>query len=317
MKKVLIISFHYLPEVMAASYRMYAWAKYLPEFGWQPIILTKECDVTKSNYLRNNFNKPFREFDRNIQCIVYRVPYTQRFKKIWDARRKITLKKMPSKLETIVRRILNFIIGNFLMLPDERHDWFKHAYKSGLFIIKEEKTDVILSTGAPWTDFWVASRLCKVTGTPWLADYRDPWTQPTSLGIQKEYILRRFINRIWERKIIRSASEIIHISQPLQATLGNMIKRNVHHIPNGFDPENFENNHTYIPDDKVFTISFIGTLHNNTNTDVFIGGLHQFIRENEIGPQGCKIEFIGDLPGFEIITKSYPEFFQISKFFAK
>jgi hypothetical protein len=40
MKKVLIITYHFPPQLAAGAQRPHKLAKYLPEFGWKPIVLT-------------------------------------------------------------------------------------------------------------------------------------------------------------------------------------------------------------------------------------------------------------------------------------
>ena len=42
MKKVLVISYHFTPDAAVGAVRSAKFAKYLPQFGWEPIILTVE-----------------------------------------------------------------------------------------------------------------------------------------------------------------------------------------------------------------------------------------------------------------------------------
>lgn len=314
-RNILIISYHYLPEVMAASYRMHAWVRYLPKFGWKPFVLTRELDYKIQKNLKKVKHEVTKDYDKKTNCFIYRIPYKQKFSYIWDLRAKYTQKAYPNFIDTSIRRILNFMIGNFLMIPDERYDWYADAFKFGLSIIKKNQIDVLISTGAPWTDFWIASNLSKATGVPWIADYRDPWSQRTTLKFPKEYFIRMGVNRIWEKKIANTASAFIHISEPLQIGLIKTINRAVFHIPNGYDASNFKYASKYLPDKKKFTISFIGTLHNNTNTDVFMEGFYRFVRAKRISPKNCKIEFIGDTNGHKRIKFTYPNYKKIDKFF--
>jgi len=313
-RNILIISYYYLPEVMAASYRMHAWAKYLQKSGWEPIIITKLRDESKA---QNSPDKPAlfsREYDSKINCPVYRVPYNQKFKKIWDLRGKLSSKSNPSLIDITVRKFLSFVIRNILLIPDEKAGWYETAYKAALFIMKQHKFDIIIATGPPWTDFKIASQLSSVTNTPWIADYRDPWTQPTTKGIKKEYFIWMLVNRIYERKLAKTATEIIQNTETAQKNLAKLLGRKVNLIRNGFDPDNFRDKNKATPDKKVFTISFIGTLHSNTITDVFIGGFHKFIKENKITPKTCKLELIGNTNGFKRIEKTYQNFSDIRKF---
>jgi len=48
-KKVLIISSSFPPSNLAAVHRSRLFAQHLPSFGWEPIILTVDENITKKN----------------------------------------------------------------------------------------------------------------------------------------------------------------------------------------------------------------------------------------------------------------------------
>lgn len=315
-RTVLIISFHYLPEVMAASFRVYSWAKYLPRFGWNPIILTSFDKASEKSAFKADSSSNSGKVGEGHCPVVHRAPYRQKFEGVWRLRARLSHKENPSPIHVGIRRALNLVIGNLLMLPDERYDWFHSALTAGISVVKRHGVHCIISTGAPWTDLRVAYRLNRITGIPWIADYRDPWSQPTTLGFHKEYIIRSPINRFLERRITKSASALIHISEPLRHGLARMLNRHVYLIPNGYDPENFEKLRTCEPDGKVFTLSFIGTLHNNTTTAIFMEGFHRFVGDEKVSPTECRVEFIGDTKGHLRIAREYEKFSKIDSFFA-
>ena len=225
-RNLLIISYYYLPQVMAASYRMAAWVKYLPAFGWQPIILTHRTDSA----LGQLNTSPLNGHDEKGDHLIYRAPFKQSCIKLWDLRKSLLTKAHPSKTEVAVRRTLSFVLRNFLLIPDEKIGWYKNAYQTGLEIIRKRSIQAILATGGPWTDFKIACDLSRAAGVPWVADYRDPWTQWTTLGVKKEYLIWYLINRVYELKIIRSASACIQITEALRQGLSKLLKREVHLI---------------------------------------------------------------------------------------
>lgn len=313
-RKILIITYHYLPEVMAASYRMFAWAKYLQKLGWEPLIMTHESNESKSQKCHEKSSLFSKEHDKKINCLVYRVPHYRKFKKVWDLRGKFSAKNNPTLIDTIIRKFLSFVIRNLLLIPDEKAGWYEAAYKAALSIVKTHKIDIIVATGPPWTDFKIAAHLSRARNIPWIADYRDPWTQPTTKGIKKEYLIWFLLNRIYEQKLIKTAAAIIHITETLQKGLKKMLGSEVHLVRNGFDPDNFQKKKRFSPDKKIFTIAFIGTLHSNTTTDVLMGGFHRFVKESSITPATCKLELIGDTNGYKRIEKTYKKFFEINNF---
>jgi len=313
-QNILIIAYHYMPLITAGSFRMHAWSKYLPAFGWQPFILTRHWTHNSINHSNHTKSTAAKDIDREIGCAVVRTPYKQSFPGSCSLRNRLSRKEDPSKLEILTRKSLSFTLRNFLMLPDEQRGWFRQAFEAALPIIEDNNIRVILSTGAPWTAFKLGASLSKRTGIPWVADYRDPWTQRTTLGIKKEYAIWWAFSRPYERRITQSASALVHISEPLRNYLSKMLKRKVHLIPNGYDPEKFESARQFTPDQDTFTISFIGTLHSGTNTRVFLEGFQKFVDATSISPQGCRIDFIGDTTGHKRIQTEYRQFNKIAHY---
>lgn len=311
-KKILIISYYYFPEIMAASFRMHAWAKYLKCFGWEPIILTKSDNKNNKRIHKNTTKTLIKEIDQEIKCIIYRVPYKQSFEKIWNFKKKLEYKSNLSNNEILTRKVLNFTTRNFFLLPDDKSGWFENAHKASLAIIKKHSIKAVLSTGAPWTDFKVAHYANKKTGIPWIADYRDPWTQLTTLKLKKRDWIWFIFSRIYERKIVRSASAIIHIEENYSKQLERILKKRVYYIPNGFDPWKFKKFYQIKSDSSIFRLSCIGTKHPAENPTIFLEGFHIFVNENKISPEKCKIEFIGH--GHENIKKEFAAFHKIEKY---
>ena len=311
-KNLLIIAYHYLPEIMAASFRIYAWAKYLQNFGWQPIILTRDWDQNNKSTSKDISTNLIQENDKDTNCAIYRVPYNQSFEKIWNIKTALSQKSECSYKEIFLRKLINFSTRNLILLPDDKIGWFENAYRGSLSILKKHSINAILSTGAPWTNFKIAYYLSKKSGIPWVADYRDPWSQLSTLGLRKTDLFWFIFSRIYEKKITSSASSIIHVSEYYQQQLEKMLKRKVNVIPNGFDPEKFKKYINIEPCSHTFTISCIGTKHPVENTSVFLKGFEMFVNEEKINPERCKVEFVGH--GHERIQKEHSNFLKIEKF---
>ena len=246
---------------MAASLRIHSWAKYLKYLGWEPIILTNSVIESQETIQKNCTEMFHMEINREIKCLIYRVAQKQLYNKIWNYKKRLDSKFESTRKEILIRKLLSFLIRNFLFLPDEKIGWYKNAYKAAIEIIKIHKIKIILSTGAPWTDFKIGYNLNKTTGVPWVADYRDPWTQITTLGIKKRDLIWLIRSRIYEKRITKTASEIIHIEKNYSKQLERIIKRQVHFIPNGYDPEEFEKYCNLKPDSAILKLSCIGTKH--------------------------------------------------------
>ena len=94
--------------------------------------------------------------------------------------------------------------------------------------------DVILATGGPFTSFEVARELSDRTGTPFVVDYRDPWTKNPHVDRADR---RATVER--ERAILERAAAVTAVSPTIVQTLRESfaLGDRVHVVTNGFDPE--------------------------------------------------------------------------------
>jgi glycosyltransferase involved in cell wall biosynthesis len=285
-KKVLLITFNYPPNPAATPSPICEWVKYLPDFGWEPFVLTASPD-RRSDHLSAAAGDS-----------IYMVQHNQLFEKLIRLRSKYSHNSLPFKL-------LNYFLINCLLYPDDKCGWFKKAVARGQSIVRDNKIDLILSSGAPWTAFWVANRLSRKMKIPWIAHYRDPWTQPTSQKIRSKWIFQTAASRILERYLIDSALFCLHASDRWAGQLQRMTGKEVHWIPNGFDSGHFNNAEQISPDPGVFTLSYVGTLHFPQQLDPFFEGFSLFIAAENVDPNSCVLNFVGT-SDFQFIRDRYP-----------
>ena len=80
--------------------------------------------------------------------------------------------------------------------------------------LKHNRVDVIIATGSPFILFDYASKLSNKYNIPWIADYRDPWSQ--NIVIQQNFLFRNW-HTYFEKKIVKTSSLIITVSQFLHS----------------------------------------------------------------------------------------------------
>lgn len=296
-KRVLIISYYYYPIQRSVSYRLRIWADYLSQLGWEPIILTRHWNEDTQDSLEENNTPPSKEIDSEIGCLIYRTPYKQFLKKIVDFCNQFSHQKINF-------RILNFFLLNFFFYPDSYLGWYRYAYKTGLSIIKKNPISVIYSIGPPWTDHWISSKLSKATGVPWVADYRDKWSQRAPSKKRKIWIIHRIVSRIIEKRICGRAFSATHASRPWAINLNRLIGIKVYPVIYGIDEKDFANLNRYRPSKKIFTISYVGTLHYTQKLDTFFKGFKKFVISNNVPVESCRLKFIGS-EGIRDVSRKY------------
>jgi glycosyltransferase involved in cell wall biosynthesis len=107
-------------------------------------------------------------------------------------------------------------------------------------VIREQKPDVILTSGPPHCIHLLGKEARKTFGIPWVVDCRDPWVTTTDVlppkGMQKIY------EQYWERRVFAQADAIVCNAPHARAKLAEALPQwaaKMHIIPNGYDPEIF------------------------------------------------------------------------------
>ena len=168
-----------------------------PRNGWQPVVLTaRESD----HALMDDTLCP--DIPDRIKLIRAAAPdlYRQytRFNKSGDtAASDLSAIAVHEKSKGSLIQKLSLWIRNAFFIPDARAGWLPFAVARGLKAIQAENIDLIFTTSPPFTTVLIGLLLKKITGLPWVSDYRDPWTQ------SYYYFKRPFLSARWEEYLER------------------------------------------------------------------------------------------------------------------
>jgi glycosyltransferase involved in cell wall biosynthesis len=273
MNKVLIITYYWPPSGGAGVQRWLKFSKYLPEFGWEPIILT--VDPEYAAYPVTDFS--LKE-DLPSSVKVYSTPATNYFSIYKKDKSKIPSAGFANSVDnTLKGKILRFIRGNFF-LPDPRKGWNKCAFKKACELIDTEEIKHIITTSPPHSTQLIGLKIKKkYPGIKWIADLRDPWTD---IYYYKQFyptFISKRIDLRMEKSVLKKADKIITVGASLKTLLSlkvEEIENKTEVIPNGFDEDDFNNLKTSMP--ALFTISYMGTLSDVYPIDRFLEALQVF-----------------------------------------
>lgn len=306
MKKILLISSHFAPETHAAMYRVHKLAKYLKEYGWEPIILT-----TDTNYNYNENTQLLKELN---DIKIYRAKYIEpTFRGIKMAlggadRTYKTLKKntnysTSSKSTKSVKtnknttnlpnRLLTFIQNDLLKVPDQYWTWKNPAIKLGRAIIKKENIKYIFSTSPQFTTAQIALKLKQEFQLKWVADFRDPMTTVlrNHSEIEKIYIKQRRI----KHQIFKKADKVTTASYAHNLILHDVFKGEgfdkIQFIPTGLDE-------SYLKDIKQKNTIENYILYSGEylieNGTTFFDLFNEVIQNEEIKKLNLRIKIVGN-----------------------
>lgn len=252
MKKVLILAYDFPPYVSVGGLRPYNWYKYFREFDIDPIVVTRQWSNEHGNSLdyvaASKTNQVVVE--ENNWGTVLKSPYKP------NLSNKLLLKYGENRFRIFRKAITAYFeFAQFLYITGPK----KELYKAANNYLKNNHVDAILVTGDPFILFSYADRLSRKYNIPWLADYRDPWSQNIKV---KSYVIIRKWNEHFEAKIVKSASQIITVSEFLVSKISSLVKNKTFQImPNGYDPDLIESVKEIQPPTDCLHIAFVGTIY--------------------------------------------------------
>ena len=292
MKKVLIITYYWPPSGGAGVQRWLKFAKYLPEFGWQPVILT--VDTEYASYPQRD-ESLLSEVDPN--CLVYTTKSFElyNFYKLISRKKEVPYGGFASESkEGLLQKVSKFIRGNFL-LPDPRKGWNKYALKKAEELIKLHHIDTVITTSPPHSTQLIGLKLKQKLNIRWIADLRDPWTDIYYYNQFKHTALARKIDKSYERKVVENADQLITVSEDVKRVFAEKsrfpISEKTVVIPNGFDEDDFRL--TNFPAEAKKVITYSGTISEAYRVDCLLEALH---RLNDDLKSQVRIRFVGKVP---------------------
>lgn len=288
-KKVLIITYYWPPSGGAGVQRWLKFAKYLPEFGIQPIIYTPSNPESPSEdySLLNEIKEETVVLKKTIW-----EPYTW-YKRILGQSKSqkinagfLSETKKPKSLE----RISIWIRGN-LFIPDARKFWIKPSIKYLKKYINEHNIDTIISTGPPHSMHLIALNLKQKMNIKWVADFRDPWT---NIDFYKDLMLSKRSDKKHkrlEKRVLKEADLVITVGETLGGELKELGAKRVEVITNGYDSSDIPLNKPKL--DIKFSISHVGAINKDRNHSIFIEALKELVYKNPEFSSDLEIRLIG------------------------
>ncbi|MBE0664057.1 MAG: glycosyltransferase family 4 protein [Bacteroidales bacterium] len=289
MKKVLIITYYWPPSGGAGVQRWLKFVKYLREFGWEPVVYTPENpeppDVDETL---------FKDIPENLTVIKKPVwePYT--------LYKRLTGKKKDKRVAhgflkedgktNFLEKVSVWIRGNFF-IPDARCFWIKPSIRFLTEYLRSNPVDAIVSSGPPHSMHMIALGIKKKLGIPWLADFRDPWTE---IDFYNQLMLTDAANRKHkklEKEVLSAADAVVTIGNNLAESLTKLGASNVKVITNGFDADDFG----FLPVEieRSFTITHIGSVNKDRNPEMLWQAMSELCAENEEMNSKLRLRFVG------------------------
>jgi len=273
-ENVLFIANRFYPSSKVGALRPTKFAKFLPEFGWQPIILT--ASQGQGTLLFNN--------------AVYRLPALNSNRiyawgrQAFPQSKRLSSASVKSKAgDATLSGARSAIFNRWLFIPDVHIFWALRAAQFGLQLAKANDVRAIFSTAPPYSSHLAAWIIARRLGLPWVADFRDPWL--TNSEINYPTPVHRWLNSRLEAIIIRTADRVSNVSPQTQEDFivryPDKSKASFLTIYNGFDADDFVGIKRGRLPQKRLRILHNGTFYGTKNPISFLSALEK-LRDDEL-----------------------------------
>ncbi len=306
MKKVLIITYYWPPLGGSGVQRWLKFVKYLREFGWEPVVYTPlDAQRMATDYSLE------KEIPQGVEVLQTKIVEPYSLYKLFTGKKEGDIKPgfigsnkggkgasssapgtgAAGSSAHFKERLSLFIRSNFF-IPDPKTLWINPSARYLKKYLAQHPVDVIVSTGPPHSMHLIARKVSKATGTPWVADFRDPWTKMFTF---KYMGYSKFVERIHkklEKKVLQQANAVVTVTNTIAAEFEQIINRQVHVITNGFDPADFSSDQVE-PEDG-FTITYTGLFVKTQNPVILWKILGERCSNDSQFANDLKIRLIGD-----------------------
>jgi glycosyltransferase involved in cell wall biosynthesis len=336
-RRVLFISYSFPPNMEMGAYTCAQIARYLPLYGWEPVVLTVKEKYVDDPRLKHDGADRANGSDMVIR--THKLPHVsdiyRRFKsKIGDLRiadcglRIADFLRLDRQSEIAKRaernsrfssirnpqsaiRNLRGLLLSFSSVPDKYNGWLIPAVAAGLRAVIQTRVKLIYSSAPYFTSHLAGYWLALLTGLPWVAHFRDPWVT----GLREEYRpgnkICFGINRALERMTVSRADAVVCVTEEhaalMRAAYDQMAASKFAVVMNGFDGLEWQEAIESLPAaeryaagaPRKFRVTYAGNLYMKRNPSPLFRALRTLIDCGEIARDEVSVELIGSCESSE------------------
>ncbi len=242
--KILIVSGFFPPYAPVSGSRVNKLAKYLVEQGHELKVLSPirkdqgtslTPDIPMDHIIFTDF-PDINEFPSTVKNGLKNF-FGSNDKNSATNEEKTEAQEEKSENEVGEESKLSYYYRKLTNIPDRTIGWYPTAIREGHKLFQTWSPDIIFTTVPPFTSLLVASKLAKIVDVPWVADYRDLWSDHGYYGGSDT---RKKIDRFIEKRALSNCSGLITVTESWVELLKNARNMPVELAMNGFDPDDFD-----------------------------------------------------------------------------
>lgn len=267
-RKVLVIAYFFPPLGGAGVQRVLKFVKYLPRYGFQPVVLT-----TRSH-----------DYPAKDPGLIAEVPAGTTIARAGD----------PSILRWAAVGFDYFGFERLRALvawPDRAAAWIPAATISAIRLVSHHRPAVIFSSAPPFSAHLVACLTARITGLPWVADFRDEFAANPRDEWQTELVSN--LNRRLERRLLAAADRVVTAAPYFELEGMPRSSKRRATISNGVDPGDVSSARRSPPAGDLFRLSYVGTLYGERDLGPITAALRRLGEASAIDPARTELRLVG------------------------
>jgi len=264
-RRALILAYFFPPLGGAGVQRTLKFVKYLPEHGWDPIVVT-----TDSRAYPAADESLARDLPAGVPVI--RAHETGAFRGLAQAAAKVPVPHLAAPFSW----------------PDETVGWLPGAVRAALAAVRRHSPSVLYTTSSPYTAHLAGLLVARLGRLPWVLDFRDEWSLNPYLSGVPSPIARA--NRLAERAVLKRAAMVVQAADYFQLADG----REAVTLPNGVDEDDFDGEPPATVTER-FRIAYVGTLYGKRDAVPVLAALARLVERGRIDPDRLELRAVGNL----------------------
>lgn len=298
MLRVLLVAYHYPPSTSAGIHRCVRFARHLPSLDWKVHVLTVRHPGMPDRDLGTHGEQIHRtRIVRPFQALLALRPRGRPAPSRAGVTTLADEAAVPGKAQGKAWQRWKDSVSLALTFPDREAGWIPFAAARGRSLIRREGIDVVVTSGPPHSSHWIGRSLRRGTGTPWVADFRDPWSAKPWVEAREQRSWREKGIAFLESRVVRDADRVVLNTDALHDEFRSRYAAVPAHrfvcIPNGYDPVEFDSIPTSGHRESPFRLTHTGTLYRRRNPLSLLQAIRRLLDSGAIPRKDFELEMIG------------------------
>lgn len=301
--RILFLSYYFPPMGGVGVQRALKFVKFLPNFDIYPTVISAEdahytSDPNLLKQIPDNYDiiriRHSTLLNRLTKILRHHRKSYETPKHIEKINHSLPTSDTISNRTVWRDRILRLYAS--LQFPDDKNAWGRAAYRTALKCYRDNPYDLILSTSPPVISHFIAAKLKRRLNIPWIADYRDLWSDNESYDMPK---WRSWADRTIERHLLSQADGIVTVTHGFAESLRKMTPERIpiKVIHNGYDEDDFSELGDLKENTHRFLLLYTGSLYGKRSPIPFLHGMTLFLENHpEFADKLC-VRFVGNIGG--------------------